>query len=627
VIADRLLPACTVSIDLGGSHSGTGFFVEPGTVVTCHHVIEAALLASPEARPEITITRYTPSEEDGEEYEFLDFGNTPERSEGDLAFIRVEAIPGQLCAVLDEGYQSSDDLATFGYPLDEERGAPRMFVAEGRTGDKHQQFAQGQVVPGLSGSPLLNLRTGAVCGVVRETRDMSQPIGGYAVPISTLFELERSVKRSNRNTCLDDSRWVDELPEDQKKLMRKARVQMRPGPKPQSVFVISLSQEGEVWKVTAQRDTQSLGEANEVNLNQVRNSVARVFRDWATRGRIYPVSEQVKVLGGILSAALLRGNIRGEFMEALPEEEDDWLEVALHFDAQVDPELMNLPWEHLYVPGEPAVYAARDEKLALVRTLRRGRRANQAPPDGPLKVLLISAEPEDQVEGDDDDDDDDRSPSERVFDATQKLQPATVRFNALKPATNDELEDLVSNGYHSPEPADDDREPFHVLHYVGFGRFSPRPGEAEAADAIALGDEQTDSSYLNVDEVRDCLSVCAPSLVVLQLCAGPKGAVPADASMFARRLLGITAVEAVIAFQHPISTSKSIRFNSTLYEHLGAGDTVEVATQAARRKIFSANSRDFLSPALFVYKPGGLRLTSRPILQKQARAGVNAGHG
>jgi len=43
------------------------------------------------------------------------------------------------------------------------------------------------VRPGMSGSPLLNQRTGKVCGIVKFTRDRSFNLGGGVVLTTTIL--------------------------------------------------------------------------------------------------------------------------------------------------------------------------------------------------------------------------------------------------------------------------------------------------------------------------------------------------------------------------------------------------------------------------------------------------------
>jgi hypothetical protein len=79
--------------------------------------------------------------------------------------------------------------------------------------------------------------------------------------------------------------------------------------------------------------------------------------------------------------------------------------------------------------------------------------------------------------------------------------------------------------------------------------------------------------------------------------------VPADFSVFAPALIE-HGVEAVLAFQYPVQPRITNRFNRELYERLLAGQSVEQAVQAARRKMADSDPRSFVSPALFLATPG-----------------------
>jgi hypothetical protein len=142
---------------------------------------------------------------------------------------------------------------------------------------------------------------------------------------------------------------------------------------------------------------------------------------------------------------------------------------------------------------------------------------------------------------------------------------------------------------------------FDVIHYVGFGRFS------DGNDQIALGDEAGDIEYVTIDAVADSLPQEPPKLVVLQLCAADKETVPADFAVLAPTLLD--QVPAVLAYQYPLAPDVAGDFNRVLYKQLAAGMSVETAVQGARNKLRLAG-RAFASPALWVERPGRLRLVS-----------------
>ena len=199
---ERLLQRCTVKLSIPGKvRWGTGFFVAPGLILTCNHVIKDAGNSSIEVcwqnqkNFEAAIERSLP--------------------EFDLALLRFSPPVVDLpCVYLNESVESRDSLYTYGYPDDFSRGAPVIGECRGLTGDEPPLilFRAAQVRPGLSGSPLLNQRTGKVCGIVKFTLDRSMELGGGAVPTSEILsqfpELEELQQAFHRR----DERWIKLLP-------------------------------------------------------------------------------------------------------------------------------------------------------------------------------------------------------------------------------------------------------------------------------------------------------------------------------------------------------------------------------------------------------------------------------
>ena len=106
----------------------------------------------------------------------------------DLALLRVD-LTDHPCVLLDAAYTLGDEMLAFGYPVGAISGDPVTLNSEdwlrdlGAVSDQpHLKLKQGQVQPGLSGAPLLNRRTGGVCGVMRLTRDRASALGGRAIP-------------------------------------------------------------------------------------------------------------------------------------------------------------------------------------------------------------------------------------------------------------------------------------------------------------------------------------------------------------------------------------------------------------------------------------------------------------
>jgi hypothetical protein len=184
---------------------GTGFFVAPGLILTCAHVVKAA--------------GFEPVKVCWQNQD--DFADAvTERllpDPFDLALLRFSPTVSDLpCVYLDEDIQPDDNLYTYGYPDDFPRGALVTGQCEGLTGDEPPliKFKAGQVRPGLSGSPLLNQRTGKVCGIVKFTRDRSIDLGGGAIPTTVFLSQLPELERQNREFHRRDTRWTKLLPQN-----------------------------------------------------------------------------------------------------------------------------------------------------------------------------------------------------------------------------------------------------------------------------------------------------------------------------------------------------------------------------------------------------------------------------
>ncbi len=201
---DELLQQCTVKLSvLETGQTGTGFFIAPGYILTCRHVVHNAQTCS---------VRY------GETEDFATAEVVSRSADIDVALLTVkspvESVP---CAMLNKALQPVDNLFLFGYPeRDFPNGWPVTTRHEGITPGPPREikFKAGQITPGMSGSPLLNLRTGKVCGMVTFTRDEGSALGGGVVPADDIWQcLPEAVRRANREFHQQDGRWRQALPQ------------------------------------------------------------------------------------------------------------------------------------------------------------------------------------------------------------------------------------------------------------------------------------------------------------------------------------------------------------------------------------------------------------------------------
>jgi hypothetical protein len=199
---EEQLRRCTVRIE-GGGPCGTGFFVAPRLILTCAHVVE-------EAQKQGGIyavwsdRRYPATPE-----------TILEKPYPDLALLRLAEIEEtQPCVYLMEGIQRGDALYGWGYPKGYRDGDSVQADYEGPTGttEWRLKLKAGQVLPGFSGAPLLNLRTGGVCGVIKSTRDDMSALGGWAIPARVALARLPDLALQQQDFHRRDRVWARHVP-------------------------------------------------------------------------------------------------------------------------------------------------------------------------------------------------------------------------------------------------------------------------------------------------------------------------------------------------------------------------------------------------------------------------------
>ena len=157
----------------------------------------------------------------------------------DLAVLGVEEVAGwgHPCAALTLGQPvlggPPDGLYLAGYtiehgPVPALTGATTEFESL-ITEDGHTFFKlkRGQLLPGFSGSPLLDLGAGAVAGIVESSRGRHADLGGFAVPAAELAAAFPQVLEANHAFHRGDDRWGAAAEAEK---TRAARAGRKPGP-------------------------------------------------------------------------------------------------------------------------------------------------------------------------------------------------------------------------------------------------------------------------------------------------------------------------------------------------------------------------------------------------------------
>lgn len=214
----ELLQRCTVKISsLNSTGWGTGCFVAPNLILTCDFVV---------ARDNQNLSLHWGDYESFAEAKLdkllPDFG---------LALLRCDLPLDPPCIYLDEDVEPGDNVYSFGYPDNFSSGAPVTLQCEGFTGDypPAMLLKSGQIRPGMSGAPLLNQRTGKICGIVNFTRGRNVDLGGGGIPTSVIFSAFPELKALQQKFHQVDNRWTQLMLSTQKGIvLEKAIVPKRP---------------------------------------------------------------------------------------------------------------------------------------------------------------------------------------------------------------------------------------------------------------------------------------------------------------------------------------------------------------------------------------------------------------
>ncbi|MFD9005033.1 trypsin-like peptidase domain-containing protein [Streptomyces sp. NPDC059582] len=209
----------TVAITSPGFHGGgpgvvgTGFFAAPDLVVTCAHVVPHHTQVSgiwQDQQLTLDVVRTLPHKD----------GSGP-----DLALLRpCDAPRSPSWACLGGAYREDDSLWGWGYPKTAYRGGDALsFRTVGDSVHRHGadmiKVAGVQVFGGHSGSPVLNLRTGGVIGMLRgkEPRegDSDAHHAARLIPTSAVLAAFPEVAKAQREAVTTNAAWLDRLTDAQ----------------------------------------------------------------------------------------------------------------------------------------------------------------------------------------------------------------------------------------------------------------------------------------------------------------------------------------------------------------------------------------------------------------------------
>lgn len=218
---ERLLRSAVVSLEVpstGQPVLGTGFLVAPHVVATCAHVVAKTLAELPEV-----VFGTVPGNAEKIELVPVPAWYIGKDAGGpDLAFLWSAKALDNAHAMLAPAVETGDPLLTYGHPAGRFRGgqsATLHYAGASRLEGDQEDWEPERVVGtpvsgGYSGSPVLNLRTGAVCGLMCMSNDRgSAHMAGAADILRHLPE--EAAAAQDRTPGPGGAAWLATLTDDQ----------------------------------------------------------------------------------------------------------------------------------------------------------------------------------------------------------------------------------------------------------------------------------------------------------------------------------------------------------------------------------------------------------------------------
>ena len=281
--------------------------------------------------------------------------------------------------------------------------------------------------------------------------------------------------------------------------------------------------------------------------------------------------------------------------------------------------LLGLPWELLHDGDGYLFQGAKPTRVR--RCLPNTRALNVQVVAAPIRVLLVTARPEDEACGYIDH----RASALPLVEAMEELG-GLVRLHVLSPPTFDALGKELKRAF-------DAREPYHVVHFDGHGVYDRRVGLGglcfeDLRDTDKLG--QRRHVTVHTDKLGPLLKDHRIPLVFLEAC---QTAQAEDTSESVASELLQRGVASVVAMSHSVLVETARRFVKEFYAGLAHGHRVGDAMLDGQRglkddtfrgRIFGAGElrlEDWFVPVLFQEKddPQLFRRTPAPQTQEDLR--------
>jgi tetratricopeptide (TPR) repeat protein len=268
--------------------------------------------------------------------------------------------------------------------------------------------------------------------------------------------------------------------------------------------------------------------------------------------------------------------------------------------------LQTLPWELLCRP-ETEDFLCLSRRTPVVRSLDAHRERRPAiARSGRLRILVVAASPKDCPSLD--------VARERTnLEEAWKGQEKNVEIVFLDRGGVEEMRQAFLAA------------PFHILHFMGHGKFDQESGQGVLYFERPDGTGQPFEGRRLAQLLHDFESL---RLVVLNACHTAEAVGRHGANPFAGAASSLVmgGVPAVVAMSGPVSDLAAVAFSRIFYQRLAAGDPIEAAATEGRLAIQRAEPGDgaWATPTLFLRSPDGMLFAPRSTV-RAPRASLLAG--
>jgi hypothetical protein len=315
------------------------------------------------------------------------------------------------------------------------------------------------------------------------------------------------------------------------------------------------------------------------------NVVLRLGRSRTTVRRLGSRQDElVKGFGSSLYDAVFAGEVGTSLRRSIDEaaRQSKGLRIRLHLEDA--PELGDVPWELLYVPGLSR-HLVLSSATPLVRYLGLPGTPRPLRVEGPIRVLLVVSAPSDVVQLDA------ANEVALIEAATADLRQAgVIALDSMAGASLRELQRRLR------------RAEYHVLHFIGHGGFDDAAGEG----VLAFEDEAGRSHLVRTSHLGTILADHNTlRLAVLNACEGARSSVTDPFAGVAPGLIR-QGIPAVIAMQFEVTDTAAAIFGHEFYLALADGCPVDQAAAEARKAMYASDCDvEWATPVLYLRASDG----------------------